>query len=169
MFEFGWFLQLGWGNTTHFRILDSSQYWKCSLVGQILCWCWNWQVFNWTRSSKLWMNLFPSFWILTFSWLSISNKKARRQTEEEVEMQEQVTVGGETLPLVNDHEVKKSKKRRRAEDQWRLLLLPGCLPFSLYLFDPALLYNQSNSFNSYTKSFFSFVFGVELLCLPIYS
>ncbi|KAG6785694.1 hypothetical protein POTOM_007271 [Populus tomentosa] len=46
-----------------------------------------------------------------------SNKKARRQNEEEVEMQELVTVGGETLPLVNDHEVKRSKKRRRAEDQ----------------------------------------------------
>jgi hypothetical protein len=36
------------------------------------------------------------------------------------------------LSFVNDHEIKKSKKRRRAEDQWRLLLLLGCLPYSLF-------------------------------------
>jgi hypothetical protein len=34
-----------------------------------------------------------------------------------MEMQEQITVGGETLSFVNDHKIKKSKKRRRAEDQ----------------------------------------------------
>ncbi|KAI5590028.1 hypothetical protein POPTR_005G236800v4 [Populus trichocarpa] len=44
-----------------------------------------------------------------------SNKETK--TEEEMEMQEQITVGGETLSFVNDHEIKKSKKRRRAEDQ----------------------------------------------------
>ncbi|KAJ6681062.1 DNA-DIRECTED RNA polymerase I SUBUNIT RPA43 [Salix koriyanagi] len=44
-----------------------------------------------------------------------SNKEAK--TEEEIEMQEQIIVGRETLPSVNDHKVKKSKKRRRAEDQ----------------------------------------------------
>ncbi|KAJ6920832.1 DNA-directed RNA polymerase I subunit RPA43 isoform X1 [Populus alba x Populus x berolinensis] len=44
-----------------------------------------------------------------------SNKETK--TEEEMEMQEQITVGGETLSFVNDHEIKKSKKRRRAADQ----------------------------------------------------
>ncbi|XP_061970984.1 uncharacterized protein LOC133693718 [Populus nigra] len=44
-----------------------------------------------------------------------SNKETK--TKEEMEMQEQITVGGETLSFVNDHEIKKSKKRRRAEDQ----------------------------------------------------
>ncbi|KAH8509564.1 hypothetical protein H0E87_011354 [Populus deltoides] len=44
-----------------------------------------------------------------------SNKETK--TEEEMEMQEQITVGGEMLSFVNDHEIKKSKKRRRAEDQ----------------------------------------------------
>ncbi|KAJ6306364.1 hypothetical protein OIU78_021641 [Salix suchowensis] len=44
-----------------------------------------------------------------------SNKEAK--TEEEIKMQEQIIVGRETLPSANDHKVKKSKKRRRAEDQ----------------------------------------------------
>lgn len=44
-----------------------------------------------------------------------SNKETK--TEEEMEMQEQITVGGEMLSFVNDHEIKKSKKRRRAEEQ----------------------------------------------------
>lgn len=44
-----------------------------------------------------------------------SNKETK--TEEEMEMQEQITVGGETLSFVNDHEIKKSKKRGRAADQ----------------------------------------------------